>query len=426
MAKSYVTKFVEYVDICKQNLKSNLAEKDCYVDDNDTLDTLVNKVGSMQPPPAPDAIPSTYVRDSNLPDLDAMFDADPLRYANGGQYYSCAYAVGLYANYSTSYDVSLSLNYTSGKTTKIVFEKSGREIDATTTTVTFKLNEDDLYTLTDGTKVFVIKIYSDIGENSSIFYSGGSWFPIEVIEDNSIAIYGYNTKYLRYYKAFARASANGFNNFGYAYPNATVIINGNILLTSTTYISKEFIINGDYTGTSSSITFTGSQNTPVKRFIVPAVSQNAQYYGSIELVLSVTYYSQGSEIYIPNSYSSIITNTTTSNVPLPIETLHIPNSISVVNANYGWFVGKNSPVFDCLFNVTMSDNAFALPTSTFALYFDKMPNLTIASLTNIVNALADRTGKTAGTVRFTKVHQKKLTEEQIASLQSRNWTVSFV
>lgn len=424
MAKSYVTKFVEYVDICKQNLKSNLAEKGSYVDDNDTLDSLVNKVGSMQPPPAPDAIPSTYVRDSNLPDLDAMFDADPLRYANGGQYYSCAYGVGLYASYSTSYDVSLSLNYTSGKTTKIVFEKSGREINATSTTVSFKLNEDDLYTLTDGTKVFVIKIYSDAGENTPIFYGGGSWFPIELIEDNTIAIQGIRTQNLRYYKAFVRASANGFNNIGSTYPNATIIINGNI--TSNLPISKELIINGDYTGTNQTVNFSGTYNSPVKKFIVPAVSQNSNYYGSTILVLSTTYYSQGSEIYIPNSYARIYTNNSSNNLPLPIETLNIPNSLKNAGSQYDWFVGVNSPIFDSLFNVTMSDNAFALPTSTFTLYFDKMPNLTVASLTNIVNALADRTGKTAGTVRFTKVHQKKLTEEQIASLQSRNWTVSVV
>lgn len=426
MAKSYVTKFVEYVDICKQNLKSNLAEKGSYVDDNDTLDTLVNKVGAMQPPPAPDAIPSTYVRDSNLPDLDAMFDADPLRYANGGQYYSCAYGVGLYASYSTTYDVSLKVNYTSGKTTKIVFEKSGREINATSNSVSFKLNEEDLYTLTDGTKVFVIKIYSDVGENTSIFYGDCHWFPIELIEDNTIAIQGARTQNLRYYKAFVRASANGFNNISSVYPNATMIINGNILLNSTTYTPKELIINGDYTGTNQTVTFSGNYNSPVKKFIVPAVSQNSNYYGSTILVLSTTNYSQGSEIYIPNSYARIYTDTTTNSLPLPIETLHIPNSIKSAGSKYDWFIGAGSPIFDNLFNVTMSDNAFALPTASFSLYFDKMPNLTIASLTNIVNALADRTGKTAGTVRFTKVHQKKLTEEQIASLQSRNWTVSFV
>lgn len=424
MAKSYVTKFVEYVDICKQNLKSNLAEKGSYVDDNDTLDALVNKVGSMQPPPAPDAIPSTYVRDSNLPDLDAMFDADPLRYANGGQYYSCAYGVGLYASYSTSYDVSLPMNYVSGKTTKIVFEKSGREINATSTTVTFKLNEDDLYTLTDGTKVFVIKTYSDYGENNQIFQSGGAWFPIEIIEDNSVSLMSFNSKYMRYYKVFVRTSAKGLNSSSYFFPNATIIINGNI--TSNLPISKELIINGDYTGSNNYVTFSGSQSCPIKKFIVPAVSQNANYYGSMGLTLSSTYYSQGSEIYIPNSYTSIDTTSSTQNMPLPIETLHIPNSLKNTGSTYSWFTGAGSPIFDCLFNVTMSDNAFALPTSTFTLYFDKMPNLTVASLTNIVNALADRTGKTAGTVRFTKVHQKKLTEEQISSLQSRNWTVSFV
>lgn len=424
MAKSYVTKFVEYVDICKQNLKSNLAEKGSYVDDNDTLDALVNKVGSMQPPPAPDAIPSTYVRDSNLPDLDAMFDADPLRYANGGQYYSCAYGVGLYASYSTTYDVSLTVNYISGKTTKIVFEKSGREINATSTTVTFKLNEDDLYTLTDGTKVFVIKTYSDYGENNQIFQSGGAWFPIEIIEDNSVSLMSFNSKYMRYYKVFVRTSAKGLNSSSYFFPNATIIINGNI--TSNLPISKELIINGDYTGSNNYVTFSGSQSCPIKKFIVPAVSQNANYYGSMGLTLSSTYYSQGSEIYIPNSYTSIDTTTSTQNMAIPIETLHIPNSLKNTGSTYCWFTGAGSPIFDCLFNVTMSDNAFALPTSTFTLYFDKMPNLTVASLTNIVNALADRTGKTAGTVRFTKVHQKKLTEEQIASLQSRNWTVSFV
>ena len=82
----------------------------------------------------------------------------------------------------------------------------------------------------------------------------------------------------------------------------------------------------------------------------------------------------------------------------------------------------------CMFiqNLTISPNAFGLNTTATTLYFDYFHSLTATSLGNIVNNLADRTGMTANTVRFNKMHQTILTEEQITTLQNKNWTVTFV
>ena len=96
MAKSYITRFVEYVKDCKNQLKNNLITKGQEASDTETLDSLISKVTNIN---LDTSIPDSsldYVRDPNLPDVDAMFDADPLRAINGGEYAYCRYLVCLF------------------------------------------------------------------------------------------------------------------------------------------------------------------------------------------------------------------------------------------------------------------------------------------------------------------------------------------
>ena len=428
MAKSYITKFVEYVDTCKETLKANLSEKGSYVDENDTLDSLVNRVGSIQPPAQPESEPLTYVRDSVLPDLDTMFDEDPLRRINGGEYKACAYIVGIYGSYNTSYDVSFAFNWTTGSIGKIIIEKSGREITVTSSGNNIKFNDDEIYTLSDGRKVWMVKLYSTYDETKDIQVLGGFnyIYPLEVIDDCITSSCSYQLNCAKYAKLYIPATSkgfSGFNNIGY---DTHAIINGNVTFTNSGYMPKYMEINGDYIGANNTVSISNYYSCPTTKFIVPAVSQLAQYYGDMLLQLSIQYWERGSQVYIPNSYKRIYTNTTTNSVPLAIETMHFPNSITETG-NYDWFTSNQGPMFYTLRNLTMSPNAFEKFTAACTLYFDRAPNLTVQSLTNIVEALADRTGMTAGTVRFSKYyHQKNITDEQITSLQSRNWTVSFV
>ena len=56
--------------------------------------------------------------------------------------------------------------------------------------------------------------------------------------------------------------------------------------------------------------------------------------------------------------------------------------------------------------------------------FDHCPLLSDTSIQSIINGLADLTGQTAQTVTFNATVKAKLTEAQIASITSKNWTLA--
>ena len=56
--------------------------------------------------------------------------------------------------------------------------------------------------------------------------------------------------------------------------------------------------------------------------------------------------------------------------------------------------------------------------------FSDSPSLSDASITNIINALADLTGSTSRKLTLNSTTYAKLTSEQIASITSKNWTVA--
>ena len=471
MAKSYVTKFTEYVKTCKDNLKTNLLVKGQDVTDSDTLDSLVNRVANITPPPAPSSTPVGYVRDSNLPDIDELFDTDTERSVNGGEYVTCAYLVCyLYPYSSTENQQNIGLYGSTTYPAKIVFGKSNREITSTnTSSFNFVVNEDELYTLEDGRKVYLLKCYSNykLSQTSSSGYnvlnSIGNLYVLEQIEDT---VTGYDhkgknniyvTQYLRLIPDQIYTGGKG-RLMGAAYAlrrkNSTVRLDGGIYVSSYSHLNitlpaGEFIVNGDILFNTSSwayVNIVSDIYTCYGSYVIPSISQNSPNYGktyvSFQGVTSNGNYTPNTglildiegSITIPECYQAVTKCTSSAyakEVYLP-KNVHIPASIDTTisgapAASYQFLTGSSISSM-CMFiqNLTISPNAFGLNTTAITLYFDYFHSLTATSLGNIVNNLADRTGMTANTVRFNKMHQTMLTEEQITTLQNKNWTVTFV
>ena len=464
MAKSYITKFTEYTKTCKDNLKNTLKNKGITVLENDTLDTLINKVADVTPPPAPTAIPYGYTRDANLPDLDALFDADPLREVNGGEYRACAYLVCLMYPYS---DVANQQNitvYGSGAyPCKIVFGKSDRELSVTSTnSYNFTVNEDEIYTLTDGRKVYILKIYTNYSKSSTsytyykAFSSISNLYYMELICDNTQYTNSINSPYTTsnsHYSMYERYVAPIHDNMYF-----TTLVNGqcrgkiridgnfNTNLVQLYFFDTDVEINGDYIGTSSDVAigFTtasavnslqGMGNHVARRkLIVPSVSQQATNYNNMGLSLITTTNSAGNYglllstdgiLIIPDGYAEC--HVSQGGSCLQCSTLHLPNTLKRYNSS-GNISMSGEITVNCpnVRNLTLSPNAYGLNEKALTLeapYY--MPLLTVESIANLVTNLADRTGKTANTIKFNKFQKTLLTEEQLTTLQNKNWTVTF-
>lgn len=468
MAKSYVTKFTEYVKTCKDNLKTNLLVKGQDVTDSDTLDSLVNRVANITPPPAPSSTPVGYVRDSNLPDIDELFDTDTERSVNGGGYVACAYLVCyLYPYSSTENQQNIALYGSTKYPAKMVFGKSGREITSTNTnTFNFVVNADELYTLENGGKVYLLKCYSNYKldyQNSSGYgalNSIGSLYVLEQIQDTVSGYnqkgknYNYITQYLRLIPDQIYTGNKGrLTSAAYTLrrKDSTVRLDGGIYESHNLNIilpAGEFIVNGDILFNTSSWTYVNIVSeiyTCYGSYVIPSISQNSPNYGktyiSFQGITSNGSYApnyglildiEGS-ITIPECYQAVAkyTGSTSNEAYLP-KNVHIPASIDTTisgapSASYQFLTGSGvSTMGKFIQNLTISPNAFGLNTTAITLYFDYFYSLTATSLGNIVNNLADRTGMTANTVRFNKMHQTMLTEGQITTLQNKNWTVTFV
>ena len=463
MAKSYITKFTEYTKTCKDNLKNTLKTKGIAVLENDTLDTLINKVADVTPPPAPTAISYGYTRDANLPDLDALFDADPLREVNGGEYRACAYLVCLMYPYSDVENQQNITVYGSGAyPCKIVFGKSDRELSVTNTNAyNFIVNEDEIYTLTDGRKVYILKIYTNYSKSNTsysyykAFNSISKLYYIELICDNANTTKG-NTAYTNSYSNYSmyeRYVAPIHDNMYFTslvngQCRGKIRIDGNFNTNSIQlyFFDTDVEINGDYIGTSSHVyigfSSSGTMNVEQsmgnrvarRKLIVPSVSQQATNYNNMGLTLVTTtnnvgnyglLFSTDGILIIPDGYNKC--NISQFGACLQCSTLHLPNTFKRCSTSSNTDTNADITV-NCpnVRNLTLSPNAYGLNETALTLeapYY--MPLLTVESIANLVTNLADRTGKTANTIKFNKFQKTMLTEEQLTTLQNKNWTVTF-
>lgn len=431
MAKSYITKFVEYVKDCKNQLKNNLITKGQEASDTETLGSLISKVTNIN---LDTSIPDSsldYVRDPNLPDVDAMFDTDPLRAINGGEYAYCQYLVCFFPT-KGSHDIKFAPYWTTSYCNRIDFS-DGTSYDSSNTTSnsntkTVTIGDSGIYTLENGSEVFIAKIYANTSSAPIMYSNNFLSYSYEAITDNksvtSPYYSGYNYKYLKYlrlmntngtYVAMTSDKAQSYTSDCY------LVIDGDctpfFAFSYTAFIFPNIKINGNlYNDTSNTmyIGTSGSSNNvvgfPTGNYLkIPDITENS----TVPPVQIAHQHLKG--LYLPDWITSI----TGSNYP-QFKKLHIGNGL--VTPTY--FTGTR--YFLNLTDLTLSPNAFSQNTNAVTLYFDYMVNLTNESIANLVTNLADRTGKTTNTIRLPIAIGNRMTEEQITTLQNKNWTVTFV
>lgn len=431
MAKSYITKFVEYVKDCKNQLKNNLITKGQDASDTETLDSLISKVTNIN---LDTTIPDSsldYVRDPNLPDVDAMFDADTLRVVNGGEYAYCQYLVCLFPT-KGSHDVKFAPYWAINYCNRIDFS-DGTSYDSSNTTSssslkTFTIGDSGIYTLENGAEVFIAKIYADTSHRLTMYDNNFLNYSYEAITDyTSVAVPYYGGVTYKYLKYLRLMNTNG--------TYVDMAADRAQSYTSDCYL----VIDGDCKP------FFNLNNSS---FIFPNTKINGNLYNTNSIMYIGNTYTAGGYVYPEYNYLKIPDITENSVIPSiqigyqHIKGLYLPDwvkSISSGSGNYAKFkklhIGNglvsssyftSAKYFLNLTDLTLSPNAFSQNTSAVTLHFDYMVNLTNESIANLVTNLADRTGKTTNTIILPIAIGNRMTSEQITTLQNKNWTVTFV
>ena len=439
MAKSYITKFVEYVKDCKNQLKNNLITKGQEASDTETLDSLISKVTNIN---LDTTIPDSsldYVRDPNLPDVDAMFDTDPLRVVNGGEYAYCRYLVCLFPT-KESHDIKFAPYWSYGSMCERIDFSDGTYYDSSNTTSssstqTFTIGDSGIYTLENGAEVFIAKVYSSASKNTLAVYGENfSKYVIETIVDHTSTTYSiFNNygKYLRVMNTNGALVPTPNNVFGQNRDGCYMVIDGDCAPFFTSTLNYDTIapnikINGCFSTTSTSMnlgypTSTNSRpsSMPVCKYLkIPDKTADSP----LDTVQIGLIFLEG--LYIPDWVKTIkhfYTNGYSQVQYTKFKKLHIGNGLITPT-----YFGSSSTHFYNLTDLTLSPNAFSKNTSAVTLYFDSMVNLTSESIANLVTNLADRTGMTTNTIKLPIAIGNRMTEEQITTLQNKNWTVTFV
>lgn len=431
MAKSYITKFVEYVKDCKNQLKNNLITKGQEASDTETLDSLISKVTNIN---LDTSIPDSsldYVRDPNLPDIDAMFDADPLRAVNAGEYAYCQYLVCLFPT-KGSHDIKFAPYWTTSYCNRIDFS-DGTSYDSSNTTSssslkTVTIGDSGIYTLENGAEVFIAKTYADTSHTVSMYSRDFLNYSYEAITDyKSVVVPYYSGVTYKYLKYLRLMNTNGTHvdmtaDRAQSYTSdCYLVIDGDCTPffdpNYQSYIFPNTKINGNLYNTKSTIyigiTSTGGGYVyPEYNYLkIPDITENS-VIPSIQIG-----YQHLKGLYLPDWVKSISSG---GGSYAKFKKLHIGNGLE----NPTYFTATK--YFVNLTDLTLSPNAFSKNTSAITLHFDYMVNLTNESIANLVTNLADRTGKTTNTIRLPIAIGNRMTSEQITTLQNKNWTVTFV
>ncbi len=443
MAKSYITKFVEYVKDCKNQLKNNLITKGQEASDTETLDSLISKVTNINLDTTMPDSSLDYVRDPNLPDVDAMFDTDPLRAVNGGEYAYCQYLVCFFPT-KGSHDVKFAPYWAYVNSCNRIDFSDGTYYDSNNTpssgTVkTVTIGDNGIYTLENGSEVFIAKIYSSASKDKLIVQSENfSKYAIENIVDrvSSTSSYSIYSTYCEYARLM---NTNGVlvsaSTATTSIPNIHIIIDGDCAPffesnNNWDYTIPNIKINGCLSTTSTSMTIgypsASSSNRPTsmpvcKYLKIPDKTADSP----LDTVKIGLIYLEG--LYIPDwvkTISHYSNKSATQIVYTKFKKLHIGNGL--ITPSYFTGSGSDATYFYNVTDLTLSPNAFSQNTDAITLHFDSMINLTDESIANLVTNLADRTGKTTNTIRLPIIISYRMTEEQITTLQNKNWTVTFV
>ena len=432
MAKSYITKFVEYVKDCKNQLKNNLITKGQEASDTETLDSLISKVTNIN---LDTTIPDSsldYVRDPNLPDVDAMFDADPLRAINGGEYAYCQYLVCLFPT-KGSHNIKFAPYWSNTSYCSRIDFSDGTSYDSSNTASssnakTVTIGNSGIYTLENGAEVFIAKIYAEASHSPGVYQQNFLSYSYEAIADYTSVrtpyYSGYTYKYLKYLRlmntngTYVDMTADRVQSYT---SDCYLVIDGDCKpffnLIPASYIFPNTKINGNLYNTNS-IMYIGSTSsgggyvyTEYNYLKIPDITENS-VIPSVQICRS---HIKG--LYLPDWVESISSDGSSY---AKFKKLHIGNGLATPT----YFT--SAKYFLNLTDLTLSPNAFSKNTSAVTLHFDYMVNLTNESIANLVTNLADRTGKTTNTIILPIAIGNRMTEEQITTLQNKNWTVTFV
>ena len=430
MAKSYVTKFTEYVAQQRDNLAEKLKSKKIALTDDYSLGSLVSQLDHLQ-----ESFKTyQYERDPNLPNIDEMFDNDPLRKVNGGQYAVCIYGIleidknGVIRVFKSS---SSSTSSPASIAEKIIIG-DGSEYSTPSSTIMHTVSESGIYTTTNGKKYTLVRYYSSVVPT----YTTSAYIDpfIEMIDESFDRItwnYVYNSTdddymipcgngRLKYYR-FVGSNGNKIQNMSLNTQTAdnilkyceVIVLDGVISSQGFSnvfpYYNKAFIDRRVLLGSSETATSISYQ----------IGGGNYIYYSCdylqlpiSELPISFTISVMPTTLIIPDTEIKSITASSLNK----LAKLHIGNRISSNFTLGSWAIR--------LTDVTVSPNAFSSNTTAITLDFSSALNLTHESLMNIINNVADRTDMTANIIKLNTQSKKILTDEEKAILTAKNWTLS--
>lgn len=438
MAKSRVLQILEYDEQQRQTLIKNLKSKNINSTQGESLASLVEKVNSINI----DTVDDVYGRDPNFPNIDELFENDPLRMANGGQYKCCSY--GIYRLTETN-QIRIYEYYNATYGARKIVVSDGKEYNNISTTIqeTYTVQENGIYVGEDGFKYCMVIVYTnDVNTTTGTYHIPSGAY--EYIEDKSLFVNKLTPQSItpntspanmRYYRF---AGSNNTKELIDMYATATsysatvpaenVVLEGIIPLTSftNTYASlKSIKIDCELyvpknTSTNLSADF-GSTSTVYVQTVSTVLPSFKPPYSEKPLALKLGY--SAKKIFL-SDYVSTFTMHGADGAISNTTDLHIGNGLTdIIRSTTSTNTGS-APSFYSLKNITVSEGAYGLNTSALTLDFSKSDSLTRQSVLNMFNNFADRTGKTANVLKLNAFTKTLVTNEEKTILTNKNWTLS--
>lgn len=457
MAKSYVTQFTEYVSEQQDSLRNKLKSKGLSPSPNATLGSLVSNLDNLQE----SFKVEDYDRDPNFPDIDTMFDNDPLRFINGGQYKGCAYEIVrlnasnqliLLRRKPASGAVEYPLTY--------VVISDGTIYQNLTAQTTHTVEDNGIFIGEDGYNYALVKYYMPEPDttSSALLYLAPN--VVELIDDYKPSPYqltnmssytlsadmgvsGEKTiKYLRIVlsnvdKTFAQTIGGTY--WSLSRPIRVLRVDG-VFLTPE-YISTanpsldKLLLYGEIipktAGTTSVLlnlpantTSAGpGQNVNINRINTLVIPYSEATTYNVIINAPVKNLIIDDTVTSCVVYSYYTSSARTNDVSKTVETLHIGNGLTEWKLASG-STDTGNGMFIHLKNVTMSQNAFSKNTTALTLDLEYATDLTRQSVTNIVNNVADRTGMTANILKLSPAVKMNMPDSEKEILTNKNWTLS--
>lgn len=442
MAESYVTKFARTVKSNYESLKTNLKNKGIPVSANDTLGNLVEKVNDIN---LTFSYPK-YERDENLPDIDALFEADTLRFANGGTYKGCSYFLCML-------DSNNNITFYNSSTIQIELVKfsDGHTIDTSSQTSStynnYTVQSNGIFTDSNGDKYCWVAIYKTepgtsspgytptlckeavldhhIGSLSIVLPTAGNG---ALLSDVIVPPYSYE-QYLDYIRFVGSNTTKEKPYSSYVNINARFVQidgfwngnNGNQFYIYGNDLIEKYIINAEIVNTTNRLYISGD-------------SVSSETYSSKLDYLKTPYSEQPidfqydnlviRELYITDNVKNLSVGVTTKNAKESqgLEKLHL--GLGLESISFSDASSSNEEYLSNLKHITVSEGAFGNNEDAYTLNLSAAFYLTRQSVLNLINGLADRTNKTANVLKLSTRSKSLVTDEEKAILTAKNWTIS--